>query len=125
MSQIKELKPRPGITLLAVKLPEGAMLPYIHRNRLLFDLPKCECDMIKLPEGNWQLLGIATEIPEEVWQGIVESRWDYYKNYLCPKDGNVGNYKRLVCITATESAMSFLSAHDIDPNSIILMKQND
>ena len=78
MSQIKQLQPKEGVTLLAVKVPEGAHSFDVDRNPLLkneqlffraefMGLPnvtRCR----DLPEGNWQLLGKATEIPEEDWQ---------------------------------------------------------
>lgn len=111
MEQYKILQPKEGVTIATILLPgdgdytvNDCTLSYWSGKTVL---------QIELPPGFWQLLGIATEIPESIWQGVVEPRWDYYKNYLAPEDGNVGSYKRLVCDTATKSAMSLLEKHEV------------
>lgn len=119
MNNIKQLHPKERVTLLAVKVPDGAYnfevtnSPDGSLSMLEFYSDEAWDQYIDLPKGNWQLLGTPDQITEDVWSGIVEARWDYYKNYLTPKDGNVGNYNRLVCKTATESAISFLEANEV------------
>lgn len=111
MSQIKELQPRPGITLLAVKVPEGAKnievtnSPDGSLSMLEFYCAEFWDQYIDLPKGPWQLLGIPTEIPEEVWQGIMHKQSTFGDYYYV---GNGRSFK-----TATEAAMSFLASHDV------------
>lgn len=112
MSQIKLLQPKEGVTLLAVKVPEGAdeiCIPnvYITPHLQIWMPPRRVLpdgeDIIELPEGNWQLLGIATEIPEEVWQGIMPKGKVRYKDF-------VGGY---LFKKATDAAISMLEAHEV------------
>lgn len=115
---IKQLQPKEGVTLLGVKWPEEASdlcMPKIGMVDLYFhNKSGVEEDYISvnIPSGPWQLLGIATEIPEEVWQGIMATvkrsvfgyTLDVYEDFKCPE----ASFN-----TATGSAMSFLEANKV------------
>lgn len=106
MSQIKQLQPKEGVALLAVKVPEGAWKFSITSgdNNLHYKIGTIR-HIYDLPEGNWRLLGIATDIPEEVWKGIVHKQSTFGDYYY------VSNGKSFE--TATEAAMSFLEANEV------------
>lgn len=110
MSQIKELQPKEGVTLLAVKV-EPDSYEFSIRNGVLMAriTPKTHSETT-LPEGNWQLLGKATEIPEEVWQGIVSKvivNGDTYYGYIDD------NRELHTFDTATEAGISFLVKYEV------------
>jgi len=65
-----------------------------------------------LPQGNWQILGLSTELTDEQWIIIVEPLWNGFKNYLLVNEP-VGNYKRLVKETAKRSGESLLEANEV------------
>lgn len=104
MSQIKQLNPRDGITLLAVKITEECAKHHIGINpngtRLFLWDGKGLCTHLPFP---CKLLGISTEIPEEVWQGIMPKGQVRYKDF-------VGGY---LFKKATDAAMSMLAAHEM------------
>lgn len=63
---------------LVVELPEGATNPEIHSRSLTFDTP-LEVDewgydyqAVKLPEGNWHIVGMLSEVTEEQLTDIVK-----------------------------------------------------
>ena len=113
MSQIKQLQPKEGVTLLSWLTPDdfrefaglvGDHLYYWGKLHTRADYPYS----VKLPFSDVEYLGKATEIPEEVWQGIVD-RMGPYKNYLLSDD----EFEDYSFKTATESAMSFLEANEV------------
>lgn len=67
---------------------------------------------IVIPKGEWGIVGRAWELTEEQWKGIVAPLWNGFYNYLLINEP-VGNYKRLVKETATESGHSLLNANGI------------
>lgn len=91
---------------------------------------------IALPPGTWSILGIGTadKITEQEWAGVVESKrkkggkfnagighyqssgWTtYYKNYQHPSPS--------ICIpnTATESGLTLLKLHNLNPSTTVLL----
>lgn len=62
-------------TLLVVGLPKEAKEIFIHSDMLcLGDLPKnIESHYVRLPKGDWQLLGIYPELTEEQTNVIMEN----------------------------------------------------
>lgn len=56
-----------------------------------------------LPQGNWQLLGISTELTEEQWRDLVSFHIFAYKDY---KTTAIYKFK-----TAKESGLSLLEAN--------------
>lgn len=119
MSQIKQLQPKEGVALLAVKVAPDATnfriangFPDPPKGDLAYDtkLNVWQTGDAILPEGNWKLLGKATEIPEEVWQGIVGTVKPHaaIRTYYLSYANKAPFYK-----TATEAAMSFLEANEV------------
>ncbi len=72
-------------------------------------------------KGNYQIIGLAKDVSEEVAAKICDQLWQGYLNYIL-KDGNVGNYKRLVLKTATESLSSLIKLLCLSSNVLILEK---
>lgn len=117
MSQIKQLQPRPDITLLAVKVSEGATeydlsgldlrLWYYQGNAL----SKIEC--FELP-FECKLLGTLDQITEEIWQTLIEMQLvDARFGGLKYPNFNLKSKPHLSFDTATESAISFLEANEV------------
>lgn len=111
MEQYKILQPKEGVTIVTVLIPNEASAwknESYHINTLWYKTDEMHYPKhIDLPEGNWQLLGKATDIPEEVWQGIVEPE---VRILSWPVNTDMPEVEEL---TATESAMSFLEANEV------------
>lgn len=85
MNEFKQLHPKEGIELLAVKVPEGASLFKV-TDRLEFDeldqnsgmqMP----DYIMLPEGNWQIVGISDQLTEEQCREVMPVSYLPFPNF--------------------------------------------
>lgn len=121
MNEFKQLHPRPDVTLLAVKVPEGAIsaVPLPPLNTICFEFSTGKKDniYINLPiNGPWKLLGKATEIHELKWREIVSK-------VIVDTDiwfGYVKDLKLQTFGSAKEAGMSFLEANEVDPNSVLL-----
>lgn len=102
--------------LLAVMVPEyGWDFRVDYGNRVVLSFACInEPDAIKLPEGNWQILGLSTELTEEQWSEIVKYvglPWCAYKDYR----SNSNWFS-----TAKESGLSLLEANQITEPTLIL-----
>lgn len=120
--------------LLAVMVPEGAsVFKIVMKYKSTSRLPCFEDRLktlyltyegklgalheIKLPQGNWQILGLSTEITEEQWYDLVNSLPDPYSN---SHHRNYKDYCRNYSITrsqyifntAKESGLSLLEANE-------------
>jgi hypothetical protein len=115
---------------ISIEVPEGATgfsiweatmsLMGYKKGDLFFGyvLGKDISDNIKIPKGNWAILGRPASITETQWKQIVE--WfsilgdtgyqDYGKEYLSY------GFK-----TATESGFSLLKSKNVDPSKIIIL----
>lgn len=117
---------------IAIKVPEGSEMYTIHENKLLLlfsggqSARKKWCD---LPPGQWQILGIASELTEEDWKKVVElvGGWSnviYYDYNTTARD-----YRDIVEAafkTATQSGQSLLASKNLPMEStLILIKQNE
>lgn len=61
---------------------------------------------IELPDGNWEELGVAHELTEEVWDSVLPS-------YSIQDEFDYMRYDNLeFCETATESGLSLLRANE-------------
>lgn len=109
--------------LLAVMVPEGATkhlyIPKINTVAFFNEDSKGRVvtESVKftfLSEGNWQLLGLSTELTEEQWRDVVEETT--FGNNIIPI---FRNYNRplpqwtFACATAKESGLSLLEANQI------------
>lgn len=117
MSQIKQLSPKEGVTLLAYLLPK-VEYSFIRVERwgqgnFLFGRPKYIGEINlneQLPEGNWQLLGTPEQITEEVWQTLLPT-------FVCaPFRNRYINFLDIegdLLTSATKSGTSFLQANEL------------
>lgn len=130
MNNIKELHPKEGVVLLAVKVPDGAydfvyyesdchtefnVIEWKEPLQKIGSFVKSEGGYIIDDDFDYMILGTPDQITEEVWQGIM----------LCDLIGGIGgvggqwlypDYQRSNCDgfeKATESAMSFLEANEV------------
>lgn len=109
--KMKEIKTN-DITILLVEVPEDAKLLQITQNasgrNLSYKVNNTPHPFgythIKLPEGNYQILGKSTELSEEQMKEIVER-----KDWLWGK------------MTYLSSYLSLLEANGIDSNKIHLV----
>lgn len=94
---------------LLIELPEGQQpmgLWRIEPNRLFYvDQNGCDTNMV-LPEGNWRIIGMLSEVTEEDAAKLVDyTGWgggpDYWQDYTRPKGD---------CKTAIESLESAILA---------------
>lgn len=121
MSQIKELQPKEGVTLLAIKTEGVPKNPHFYtvgdKMFLVYFIKNGDGWKqinVELPPSLYKILGISTEIPESVWQGIVKKAvyldaYSHSSPIPCYK-GYVDNVWKW---TATESAMSLLEKHEV------------
>lgn len=131
MSNLKHLSPKPGVNLIAVEVPEGAMgfelfVDYVNdglQNDLWWRMPLklkglFEHKFLTIPPGKYTILGIATELPEEVVRELVETTIKYgltfYKEYCMVS----GLYTR----TPLESFQSFCKANGLDKGRWLVME---
>lgn len=118
--------------LLLVKVPDDAHdIDYRNGVKLLSWLTKHSSSYEGIdfyePEYDCELLGIAHELTEEVWDTLVESPIDI--------SGGISVYHDytetiLCCVTATESGLSLLRANEVYavnpyPDPELTMKQGD
>lgn len=75
--------------------------------------------------GNWKILGRGNDLTEEQWKGIVAQF--VYKSPF-GGDGGETKYNDYTCDrvdalfkTATESGLSLLKAHNLEPDVLILV----
>lgn len=71
-------------------------------------------DCLDLPAGQWELIGLAKDLTEDQWKGIIE-RWD---------SGKYNDYMRhLACVdTATESGHSLLAKYKLNKETSVILK---
>ncbi len=83
---------------------------------------------LNIPPGSWQLLGIGSEITEEVWGGVVES--DMYNDGPQEEHGlGMVRYYRdypddlsdSFLFTATESGHSLIKSLGYEPGEVIVL----
>jgi hypothetical protein len=93
MSEIKQISTGKA-ELLIVKVPEGAAnFAYLPVNEMLqYDIPVNYVSLIKLPQGNWQIVGISDQLTEEQCAELMQSESMVIDNsgnttlYLSPVD---------------------------------------
>lgn len=83
--------------------------------------------LIEIPEGNWKIIAISTEITEEQAKGIVLKikfgRMDLFKNYTA---NNCRDFRDIVEVsfdTALESFRSLLKSKGIQEPVLILKRE--
>jgi hypothetical protein len=117
MQQFKILHPKEGVKLIAVKVPEGARTFAIELDALFCHMRLGVYELIKLPEGNWTILGLSTELTEEQCIELMPIEDGlYYFNYT--KFKNLPNYR----VKAKESFASFLSSEGVEEPCVLLRK---
>lgn len=79
--------------------------------------------IIKIPEGNWRILGKANELTEEQWKEVVP---EIHKGAYVNCDKKTRSWKDynwdFYTDTATESGASLLKFHELE-NPLILIKE--
>lgn len=120
-----------GVTWGFVEIQEGVFKTEVYKNKLISSVDAIICGVKgfsqreqKLPEGQWSIVGKASEIGEEVWEQMVEyytdecegqiMHWSEFKNYEDEK----GEW---FCI-ATESGYSLLKSHSLNPDNCLILK---
>lgn len=103
--------------ILIVPVPKGR--DWYFMNDLICFFNDNDNDVwIDLPPGPWRTVGRAKELTEGQWRGVVP---------VLPSGIRWANYEHpeRLLLSATESGMSLLRSHGIDPesNPIILIKQ--
>lgn len=124
MSNFKEIHPREGITLLAVKVPDDATNLFIALGFLVYSSQidnkmKIGGSFKELPY-ECKLLGLPSEITEEQAREIMGSDKEPFQKlkFYNPSLPEFG------FDTALEALSSFLEANGVEPNSVLLLKIN-
>ena len=87
-----------------------------------------EDEMIDLPPGQWQIVGIASSLTEEQWKGIVEKDTDFpnlpglYKYY---ESGSLKDIQVSATAQAKTSGLSLLAAHGKKPSTTLVILKNN
>lgn len=117
---------------IAVQLPETAIDPWmLERNdpQLGYYIPNKTfgeegnmwSESIKLPEGNWSILGRPEEMTEEQWKRVVlydiNPMQDYFEGAM---DYGL-SYENFNLDTCFESGLSLLKSKNIDPSKVIIL----
>jgi len=118
-----------GITILLVEVPEDATDFNLHHNILLYPLGNDDVDGIRLPIGQYQILGKSTELSEEQMKEICEYKeidsydcdgmvwYDIYRNYALDDSYWLNSCDQF--FTVQESYLSLLEANGIvDRNNL-------
>lgn len=98
--------------ILAMMVPEGAKAwinPYI-KEYLHVGHIHGDAHSLPLPEGNWQILGISTELTEEEWTNLLPIEVTNIQGFIC---GDYIDYldRNNYYETAKESGLSLLEAN--------------
>jgi len=102
-----------GITILLVEATENQINDIlVHSPLIVKDVLRIGMTGIKLPSGQYQILGKSTELSEEQMKEICESIFDkYYFDYMNPENNNYAPGFTLE--TVQESYLSLLEANGI------------
>lgn len=73
---------------LLIELPEGATDPEIYGRSLTYDTPEVDewgydYQAVKLPEGNWRIIGTLSEVTEDGLASVVGRKFDDFQ--VCQK----------------------------------------
>lgn len=107
--------------LLCVKVPEDAIPMEVNQCTFYYE-SKGEVKYIALPDGNYQLLGIAHELTEKVWDSVIGKRPTFAPEVFFYPDYTYKGADFSALNTATESGLSLLKKHevyDVNPYGII------
>lgn len=106
--------------LLCVKVPENSyrhLFTNIHGdNDLVFYIKNEFPKFVTLPDGNYQLLGIAHGLTEEVWREILPPILGWSKTLYYNHQSKCSDYRDIVDSAfdkATESGLSLLRANEV------------
>lgn len=129
---MKHIKLTTGEYLL-VEVPEDAKNFTIIESHSYFKSPRVEHSVggVNLPtDGQWKIIGRASEIKEHGWQSLIEMNvvvhdnghtWDeFYRDYNNPSQIVVSEYSLQ---TATESGLSLIKSHSMNPSTTLLIKK--
>lgn len=88
---------------------------------------KCGGDMLRLPDGSWELIGLAKDLTEDQWREVVElmkykeiDKLYYsfsYKIYGKVKPGGAYGTQKSI-----ESGLSLLKSKSINPDTTVILK---
>lgn len=109
--------------LIAVKVPDDAIPIEVNQCTFYFEVGLGDNTTIKymaLPDGDWNILGIAHELTEDVWDTLIKNDG----GYLFDNDPNFYNsypdfelldhpFDSASFRTATESGLSLLEANEV------------
>ena len=110
-------------TILEVEVPEGSRCFSLHHdtmmNHLIYNsFSFTEKGYVVIPDEEFEIIGIACEITEEQSNELAWKRtFGYWHDYTKPNTRH-----DLMCSNPLDSWHSFMTAHQINPNSLILKK---
>jgi hypothetical protein len=125
--ETKNLNPRPGVEIVAVKVPEDAIRASISKatgadisikcDFLFLQFQKCRQQFIQLPPGQYSLIGVSDEITEDKAAELVES---VYAEWLGKRFKDYVKGQIYFCDTALESFQSFLKSNGMEGKWVLL-----
>ncbi|WP_407430598.1 hypothetical protein [Arcticibacter sp.] len=109
MSQIKQLIPKPGTVILAVNLPEWACKFSVTSgdNNLHYKIGTTR-HIYNLPDGQLELLGKPSDIPEEVCRSLFRNKDGYGLSVELPAPNN-----RTAYFSGKDALSAFLKANEV------------
>lgn len=77
---------------------------------------------IEIPPGQYSIVGIAKDLTEEQWKGIVEQYGDGYEHYM--SDDQYEKSDRIdLLATATLSGLSLLSSNGFEKDTCLILRK--
>lgn len=87
----------------------------------------CGGDILKLPPGNWDMIGKASELTPSDWEKVIPVHYSntdamgefpliWYRNYNYPNE-------KVFTAFAHESGLSLLRKHNLNPETTIILKK--
>lgn len=118
----------PSGEYLGVKVPEGAFNFQVHSDgALMWFYDHFENGGIKLPPGNWEPVGLASELRPEQWREIVSTHHsiciskEWMPVFTDYESENFKNGKWI--LSATNSGLSLIRSHKMEPETTFICKK--
>ncbi len=104
-----------------IQVPEGSQVWWLSKHKTTLVIEKYDRSPVVLPDGDWQLIGLCSEVSEDIVNEIVEL---YYRPYFNQK-WSYENYEEqpgiLTFDTALKSFQSLLKHHSLNPERTVLL----
>lgn len=111
---------------IGVKVAEKIHSPIILKNELSYYTPRA-LSPIKiyddLPLGSWELIGLAKDLTEDQWKGVVEVLNTFVGDNGQRIDVFVDYDNNFECDTAAESGLSLLKSKSLNPGTTLILKR--